>query len=262
MYDTEIDKPVVGLNTRYGKPMNPASTKTILVIEDDPNTAALVALYLEREGFRPLTAGDGEKGVVLAGQYHPALIILDLMLPKMDGWEVCRQLRQKTDVPIIMLTARGEEIDRVAGLTLGADDYVVKPFSPRELVARVKAVLRRMSREDIKESALFSHAAVRLDTEKRRLSVDGQPVSLTPHEYALLKALMSSPGRVFTRDELLNHIYPQGEAIVIERVVDVHIGKIRQKIESDPSLPRYILTVRGIGYRFADRPSPEDEESP
>ena len=222
----------------------------------------MVALYLEREGFRPLTAGDGEEGVVLAGRHDPALIVLDLMLPKMDGWEVCRQLRQKTDVPIIMLTARGEEIDRVAGLTLGADDYVVKPFSPRELVARVKAVLRRISRENIKERPLLTHAAVRLDTEKRRLNVDGKPVSLTPHEYALLKALMSNPGRVFTRDELLNHIYPQGEAVVIERVVDVHIGKIRQKIEPDPSDPRHILTVRGIGYRFADRPSTEDEVSP
>jgi DNA-binding response OmpR family regulator len=234
--------------------MNPASTKTILVIEDDPNTAALVALYLEREGFRPLTAGDGEEGVVLAGRHHPALIVLDLMLPKMDGWEVCRELRQKTDVPIIVLTARGEEIDRVAGLTLGADDYVVKPFSPRELAARVKAVLRRISRKDIKEGAILSHTGVCLDTEKRRLSVEGHPVSLTPHEYALLKALMSHPGRVFTRDELLNHIYPHGEAVVIERVVDVHIGKIRQKIEPNPSQPNYILTVRGIGYRFADRP--------
>ncbi len=242
--------------------METASKKTILIIEDDPNTAALVALYLEREGFRPLTTGDGEAGVTLAGRHQPDLVILDLMLPKMDGWEVCRRLRQKTEVPVIMLTARGEEIDRVAGLTLGADDYVVKPFSPRELVARVKAVLRRTVREGTGRKTLLSHAGVCLDLEKRRLSVDDHPVSLTPHEYALLEALMSGPGRVFTRDELLNRLYPRGEAVVIERVVDVHIGKLRQKIEPDPSRPRYILTVRGIGYRFADRPSPNQKASP
>jgi DNA-binding response OmpR family regulator len=241
--------------------METERTKTILIVEDDPNTAALVALYLEREGFHPLTAGDGEAGVALAGRHHPDLIILDLMLPKMDGWEVCRRLRQKTEVPVIMLTARGEEIDRVAGLTLGADDYVVKPFSPRELVARVKAVLRRTARQNTVEKMLLSHAGILLDLEKRRLSVDDHPVPLTPHEYALLEALMSGPGRVFTRDELLNRLYPRGEAVVIERVVDVHIGKLRQKIEPDPSNPRFILTVRGIGYRFADRSSAAPKDS-
>ena len=235
--------------------MSQASEKIVLVIEDDRNTADLVALYLEREGFRPVTAGDGEAGLALAEQYRPDLVVLDLMLPKIDGWEVCRRLRQKSEVPVIMLTARGEEIDRVAGLTLGADDYVVKPFSPRELVARVKAVLRRAPRADAGAKTFLSHADVILDLEKRRLSVAGRPVSLTPHEYALLEALMSAPGRIFTRDEMLNHLYPRGEAVVIDRVVDVHIGKLRQKIEPEPSDPRYILTVRGIGYRFADRQS-------
>jgi DNA-binding response OmpR family regulator len=232
--------------------MSRADEKIVLVIEDDPNTAALVALYLEREGFRPLTAGDGDVGLALAERRRPDLVILDLMLPKMDGWEVCRRLRQKSEVPVIMLTARGEEIDRVSGLTLGADDYVVKPFSPRELVARVKAVLRRVSREDTFEKTILSHAEIRLDLEKRRLSVNDRPVSLTPREYALLEALMSAPGRIFTRDELLNRLYPRGDAVVIERVVDVHIGKLRQKIEQNSSEPRYILTVRGVGYRFAD----------
>ena len=235
--------------------MSPASGKIVLVIEDDRNTADLVALYLEREGFRTVTAGDGETGLALAERYRPDLVVLDLMLPKIDGWEVCRRLRQKSEVPVIMLTARGEEIDRVSGLTLGADDYVVKPFSPRELVARVKAVLRRVPRPDAGAKTLLSHADVVLDLEKRRLSVEGRPVSLTPHEYALLKALMSAPGRIFTRDEMLNHLYPRGEAVVIDRVVDVHIGKLRQKIEPDPSEPRYILTIRGIGYRFADQQS-------
>lgn len=227
--------------------------KCVLVIEDDPNTADLVALYLEREGFRPLKAADGQIGLELAGRHRPVLVILDLMLPKMDGWEVCRHLRRTSDVPIIMLTARGEEIDRVSGLTLGADDYVIKPFSPRELVARVKAVLRRAGPQAQQESKVLAHSDVHLDLVKRRLSVQGRTVPLTPHEYALLQTLMTYPGRTFTRDELLRHLYPRGEAVVIERVVDVHIGKLRQKIEPDPADPRHIITVRGIGYRFADR---------
>jgi DNA-binding response OmpR family regulator len=158
-----------------------------------------------------------------------------------------------------MLTARGEEIDRVAGLTLGADDYVVKPFSPRELIARIKAVLRRAPRLQAASKAILSQAGVLLDLEKRALRVDGRPVALTPHEYALLEALMSAPGRSFTRDELLQRLYPQGDAVVIDRVVDVHIGKLRQKIEADPSAPRHIQTVRGIGYKFAEPVAPEPE---
>ena len=226
--------------------------QTVLVIEDDHNTAALVALYLEREGFRALTAGDGPAGLAQARRQAPSLVILDLMLPDMDGWEVCRQLRKTSEVPIIMLTARGEEIDRVAGLTLGADDYVVKPFSPRELMARVKAILRRTAPSADRPGKQRAHGDIRLDLEKRRLQVRGETVSLTPHEYALLETLMGAPGRIFTRDELLDRLYPRGEAVVIERVVDVHINKLRQKIEPRPSRPQYILTARGIGYRFAD----------
>jgi DNA-binding response OmpR family regulator len=233
--------------------MTRAEAKTILVIEDDENTASLITLYLEREGFAPLTAGDGAQGLHLARRHRPDLVILDLMIPEIDGWEVCRRLRQHSEVPVIMLTARGEEIDRVAGLTLGADDYVVKPFSPRELMARVKAVLRRTSPAGRRTASILVHGPVRLDLEKRRLTVNGAPVAVTPHEYALLAALMAAPGRTFTRDELLEHLYPRGEAVVIDRVVDVHIGKLRQKIEPTPAEPRHILTVRGIGYRFADR---------
>jgi DNA-binding response OmpR family regulator len=232
--------------------------QTVLVIEDDQNTAALVTLYLEREGFRALTAGDGPAGLSLARRHKPNLVILDLMLPEMDGWEVCRRLRQAADVPVIMLTARGEEIDRVAGLTLGADDYVVKPFSPRELMARVKAILRRTLHLPNQHPAALVHQDIELDLAKRRLRVKGTTVALTPHEYALLAALMAAPGRAFTRDELLDRLYPQGEAVVIERVVDVHIGKLRQKIEPDPAHPRHILTARGIGYRFADPAEPEE----
>ena len=224
----------------------------VLIIEDDKHTASLVALYLEREGFRALKAEDGEAGLAMAEQHQPVMVILDLMLPKMDGWEVCRRLRRKSDVPVIMLTARGDEIDRVSGLTLGADDYLVKPFSPRELMARVKAVLRRTTSRSESTESVLSHSGIKLDLEKRRLSIGNEPVSLTPHEFALLKTLMSSPGRAYTRDELLDRIYPKGEAVVIDRVVDVHIGKLRHKIEPNPSEPRYILTARGIGYRFAD----------
>jgi DNA-binding response OmpR family regulator len=242
--------------------MSRGTEKTVLVIEDDRNTVNLIALYLKREGFRPLTAADGEAGLALAARQRPDLVILDLMLPKLDGWEVCRRLRQTSEVPVIMLTARGEEVDRVAGLTLGADDYMVKPFSPRELVARVKAVLRRAPRPDPGSKASLFHSDVVLDLDKRQLSVAGRPVPLTPHEYALLATLMSAPGRVFTREELLNRIYPKGDAVVIDRVVDVHIGKLRQKIEPDSSAPVHILTVRGVGYRFADPPAPDMENRP
>ena len=232
--------------------MNPTDKKTILVVEDDPKTAALVALYLEREGFETQVARDGSEAMSLAERHGPVLVILDIMLPRMDGWEVFRRLRRRSDVPVIMLTARGEEVDRVAGLTLGADDYVVKPFSPRELVARVQTVLRRTARPQTEAGHLHVHEDLVLDTDKRRLTLAGETVPITPHEYALLQALMKRPGRVFTRDELLDRLYPMGEAVVIDRVVDVHIGKLRQKIEPNPSKPRRIITVRGLGYRFDD----------
>jgi DNA-binding response OmpR family regulator len=233
--------------------MNLSRKKTVLVVEDDAATADLVALYLRREGFEVLTARDGTQGLDAAKHNRPDLVILDLMLPKLDGWEVCRRLRQMSDVPVIMLTARDEEIDRVAGLTLGADDYVVKPFSPRELVARVIAVLRRGRSHEYYSDNVLHQGDVLLDLEKRRLYIRGRSVDLTHHEYTLLEALMRTPGKAFTRDELLDRIYPQGEALVVDRVVDVHIGKLRKKIESDATAPHYILTVRGIGYRFADR---------
>jgi len=242
--------------------MNSSEEKTILVVEDDARTASLVALYLEREGFRPLLARNGSEALTMADHHAPALVVLDLMLPKMDGWEVCRRLRQKSDVPVIMLTARGEEIDRVAGLTLGADDYVVKPFSPRELVARVQAVLRRSSSARSESGGVYVHANLVLDTNKHCLESDNETVSLTPHEYTLLEDLMANPGRAFRREELLRRLYPRGEAMVIDRVVDVHINKLRQKIEPDPARPRRILTVRGIGYRFATGKKPTARKNP
>jgi DNA-binding response OmpR family regulator len=221
----------------------------ILIAEDDKKTAALVELYLKREGFRTLTAYHGEQALEMARRHNPGFVILDLMLPVLDGWEVCRRLRQGSDVPILMLTARGEEVDRVSGLTLGADDYVVKPFSPRELVARVRAILRRGRQTATTGKGTLSHGDLLLELGKRTVSLRGRPLTLTPHEYRLLQALMAAPGKVFTRQELLDHIYPDGEA-VIERVIDVHIGKLRHKIEDDPAAPRRILTVRGIGYQL------------
>jgi DNA-binding response OmpR family regulator len=226
--------------------------KTILIIEDDKKASSLVALYLEKEGFDVKIAHDGREGLSLVKRHDPILVILDLMLPKLDGWEVCRQIRRISDIPIIMLTARGEEVDRISGLTLGADDYVVKPFSPRELVARVKAVLRRGHLFPIKDKSILSYKHLILNLEKRTVRLKDRPVQLTPHEYALLRALMVAPGKVFTRDELLNHLYPAGEALVIDRVIDVHIGKLRQKIEDNPSKPIYIMTARGVGYHFAE----------
>lgn len=223
----------------------------VLIVEDDRKTASLVALYLEREGFKTISAYDGKKALELAQQYHPIFVILDLMLPSVDGWEICRELRRSSEVPILILTAREEEMDRVLGLSLGADDYVVKPFSPRELVARVKAILRRVKQHTAKKQPPLSLGALTLNHEKRRVTLKGQPVSLTLSEYKLLETLMAAPGRVFTREELLNSLYPTGES-VIDRVIDVHIGKLRQKIEDDAARPRYIQTVRGLGYRLTE----------
>jgi len=223
----------------------------ILIVEDDRNTASLVATYLEKEGFSTVTAYDGQQALDMERQYDPVFIILDVMLPKFDGWEICRRIRKHSDVPILMLTAREDEIDRVMGLSIGADDYVVKPFSPRELVERVKAILRRTHRAPVAQKVVLSHRGLVLDPEKHKVSLDGQLVNLTSLEYKLLYALMSSPGRVYSRNELLDHFYEHGE-IVVDRVIDVHIGKLRQKIEQEPASPRFIHTVRGFGYRFAD----------
>ena len=229
---------------------NPAGPP-ILIIEDDPNIAELVSRYLENSGFQSVMANDGEEGVAAARRYNPQLVVLDIMLPKLDGWEVCRVLRRESDVPIIMLTAREDEMDRVVGFSMGADDYVVKPFSPRELVERVKAILRRTRPADatVASDKPLCCGPLMLEPEKHKLTRDGEQVTLTPSEYKLLHCLMASPGRVYSRSELLERLYENGEA-VIDRVVDVHIGKLRQKIESDPSKPVLIRTVHGIGYRF------------
>ncbi len=231
--------------------MASGSGKKVLIVEDDRNTAALVATYLEREGFQPIQVHDGQEGLERARRESPMFVVLDVMLPKMDGWEVCRQLRRESDVPILMLTAREEEIDRVMGLSIGADDYVVKPFSPRELVERVKAILRRSGQSTVKVLPRLTWQGLEMDLEKFQVRVDQVLVELTAAEFKLLHALMKTPGKVFSRGELLSHLYDNPEAVV-EKVVDVHIGKIRQKVESDPAHPVRILTVRGFGYRLAE----------
>lgn len=227
------------------------SSGTVLIVEDDHNTAALVAAYLEREGFRTVTVHDGREALPAAQTCSPVLVVLDVMLPHVDGWDICRALRETTDVPVMMLTAREEERDRVAGLAMGADDYVVKPFSPRELVERVKAILRRSRPVVARAAAVLFCDGLEVDREKCRVTRDGRPVALTASEFKILVALMETPGRVFPREELLASCYPRGE-VVVDRVIDVHIGKLRQKIEDDPAQPRFILTVRGYGYRFND----------
>ncbi|SEA80018.1 Transcriptional regulatory protein, C terminal [Desulfuromusa kysingii] len=226
------------------------SMQKILVIEDDKNTATLVATYLQKEGYATLIENDGVTGLQVARKDNPALVILDLMLPGIDGLEICRHLRNESNIPILMLTAREEEIDRVLGFSLGADDYVVKPFSPRELVKRVKAILRR-THPPTPAPKVLQWQQLLLDPEKHKVSLGKKIINLTTSEYKLLYTLMASPGRVFSRAELLKNLYQQEEA-VIERVIDVHINKLRQKIEADPGNPTYIETVRGFGYCFAD----------
>lgn len=232
--------------------MERAPTKRpILIAEDDRRTTSLLSAYLEREGFSTITASDGREALELARRHNPVFVILDLMLPYVDGWEVCREVRRSSDVPILILSARGEAHERILGFSLGADDYVVKPFSPGEVVARVKTILRRMEPGASRRKARLSCRELVLDLEKRRVLLRGHVISLTPSEYKLLHVLMSAAGRVFLREELLNHLYPDGEAVT-DRVIDVHIGNLRQKIEDDLSQPRYVLTARGVGYQFAD----------
>ena len=222
----------------------------ILVVDDEVQIVRVLRGYLEQSGMAVLTAHDGREALRLARQERPDLIILDLMLPEMDGMDVCRTLRQESNVPIIMLTARVEETDRVLGLELGADDYVVKPFSPREMVARVRAVLRR-GQPDPEAPSVLELGALRLDVTRHELTLGGQPVELTPSEFALLQALMGSPGRVFSRAQLLEAT--QGEAFEgYERTIDTHIKNLRKKIEDNPRRPKHLLTVHGLGYKIQE----------
>jgi two-component system alkaline phosphatase synthesis response regulator PhoP len=222
---------------------------TILVVDDEPKITRLVRDYLESAGFAVVTAADGREALMRVRTEHPDLVILDLGLPKLDGLDVTRRLRREGELPIIMLTARDDETDKLVGLELGADDYVTKPFSPRELVARVRAVLRR--RDPDRSDDLLHAGALTLDVPRMRLEVDGRPVELTATEFSLLAAMARQPGRVFTRSQLLDAIH--GVAFEsYERAIDAHVKNIRRKVEPDPHDPRYLLTVYGVGYRLAD----------
>jgi DNA-binding response OmpR family regulator len=225
------------------------SVARILVVDDEPKIVQLVRDYLERAGFAVSTARDGNEALMRARQERPDLIVLDLGLPQLDGLEVTRRLRRDSGVPIIMLTARHEETDKVVGLELGADDYVTKPFSPRELEARVRAVLRRHTGDS--EAEVLRAGDLTLDVPRLRTEVSGRPVELTATEFQLLAALARQPGRVFTRAQLLDAIH--GVAFdSYERAIDAHVKNIRRKIEPDPRTPRYLLTVYGVGYRLTD----------
>ncbi len=221
----------------------------VLVVDDEAPIVELVRSYLERDGFDVTTAADGPTAVVLARDRAPDVIVLDLMLPGFDGLEVCRRVRAFSAAYILMLTARGEEVDRIVGLEIGADDYLVKPFSPRELVARVKALLRRS--RPLALAAPHVPAGLSLDADRRSVHVDGRPVTLTATEFDLLVVLARDPGVVVPRTQLLDHVWGP-EFVADDHLVDVHVANLRRKLGDDPAAPRFIETMRGVGYRLRE----------
>jgi DNA-binding response OmpR family regulator len=228
-------------------------SSTILLVDDEDSVQKLLAYPLERDGFRVLQARDGEEALERFASQHVDLVVLDVMLPKLDGLEVCKRLRAESEVPIIMLTARGDELDKVLGLELGADDYITKPFSIREFRSRVRALLRRASiaRTAPGDGDVIAVGALRIDLARRTVALDGAAARLTYVEFELLRLLASKPGRVYSRRMLLEALW--GGADYREpRTIDVHVRHLREKLEPDPGNPEYILTVRGIGYRFRD----------
>lgn len=224
--------------------------KRILVVDDDVKTTELVKLYLKRDGYRVLTAYDGVEAIRLAKESHPDLVVLDLMLPGLDGFEVFRVLRSDSDVPVIMLTARTTEQDRLAGLDLGADDYVIKPFSPKELAARVRAVLRRLPEETLKRGPEeIKHDELLVNFAKHEAYIAGRPLNLTPVEFKLLGVLLREPERVYSRAQLIEKVFGY-DFDGFDRTIDVHIFNLRRKLELDPHHPKYIKMVYGVGYKF------------
>ncbi len=220
----------------------------ILIVDDEPKIAKLAKDYLENSGFKVLVCGNGLDALSIFRQQKPDLMVLDLMLPGMDGLDVCRTIRREAAIPIIMLTARSEEIDRLIGLELGADDYIVKPFSPKELVARVRAVMRRIN-GDVKLSDVLRIGELEIDLKGYRVLKNNQPVMLTRHQFDILAEMAGNAGQVFTREQLVSRLH--GYSFTgIDRSIDAHVKNLRQRLEDDPANPRYILTVYGVGYKF------------
>ncbi len=236
----------------------------ILVVDDEPDTVDFVETYLADEGYETVRAYDGEEMLEVffhdtaqaAGRGRIDLVVMDVVMPGIDGFEACRRIRKESSVPIIMLTARGEHVDRIVGLELGADDYLAKPFDPRELVARIRAVLRRTEAGEAAShgpgSDALEHNGIRLDPARREVTRGADPIELTAREFDLLHFLMKHPGRVFSRDQLIERVW-DADSLVGTRTVDVHVRRLREQIEPDPSDPVYIETVWAVGYRFADK---------
>ncbi|MBL8157030.1 MAG: response regulator transcription factor [Anaerolineae bacterium] len=224
-------------------------TRKILIADDEQHILETVAAYLRQEGYQVVTARNGSEAVYSFRHEQPDLVILDVMMPEMDGWQAARLIRKDSSVPLLFLTARIDDADQITGLELGADEYIAKPFSPRVVVAKVRALLRRAYGELAQEPQIWRVGDLELNAESRRVTVGGQPIDLTPSEFGILQTLIARPGRVFTRMELLDAV--QGEAYAgYERTIDVHVKNLRLKIEPDPRTPRYIETVYGVGYRL------------
>jgi len=229
-------------------------SKKILIIEDEPGILLSLKDEFESEGYKVYEAEDGEKGIAIAKQQKPDLIILDIMLPVLNGYEVCKRLRMEGDTtPIIMLTVKDKEVDKVLGLELGADDYVTKPFSLRELMARVKAIFRR-TEDRLKDLTSYSFSQIELDFKKYEAKKKSRNLELTPLEFQMLKLFIQKRGEVITRDDFLDKIWGEDNMCVSFRTVDSHIANIRKKIEDDPARPKHIISIRGIGYKFIDQP--------
>jgi DNA-binding response OmpR family regulator len=225
----------------------------VLIVDDEATIIEFLRINLEKNGFEVVAAGEGLEAIRLARQEHPHCVVLDVMLPGLDGFEVLRELRKTMDVPVIMLTAKGDDIDKILGLELGADDYVTKPFNPRELVARIKAILRRVDKTGATQAGgVITVGDLILDLERHRVEVRGKVVDLTPKEFELLELLMANPGKVFSRDALLSQVWGY-DYFGDSKTVDVHIRRLREKIEVDPSSPLNIITVWGIGYKFREQ---------
>ncbi len=231
----------------------PERRLSILVVDDDAKIVRLVRTYLEREGFRVVEASDGRSALAAIALEAPALVVLDLMLPEVDGLSIVRAVRRTDRTPIIMLSARGSTADRIAGLTEGADDYLPKPFSPAELVVRIKRILDRSGQAAVEApaSAILAHGDLIIDRDRHEASVAGRPLELTALEFRLLASLVEAGGRVLTRDQLMDAVYGSGESFVLDRTIDVLVKRVREKLGDDADRPRYLATVRGVGYRAA-----------